>query len=390
MRHFFRINVHGAGYSLHSYSPGRDVEQLPLDVPSPSLPPGFLPAQRRIDDLLERRPQRVGVAVSAGSGGDALAVWGCHFPLPDEHGRLGLTFVHGIVGDRRQALDLMSRVIAMVSPDNLQRIGELVGRIATGAAELGELLPRLDRSGGFHPLPEEHAESRPPAFGSIVHDCGGAPFAWLAMVRRHGTPGGPWEVHDTLLPDGRIATVAPGSRLPRVLLSDLLREAVHSPAPVIPPSPPAVTAPEPAVRPARAVPWALVAAVAACLALVAFAISWTAGDTDTRTVLATNLLDSKLSLTADPVILQNRTVYLVYRRGDGRVYPQARCAAQDVTVTCTPAHTPPRGTYEAVLVFVDKPNTRTFDAYLEQDPFPPGGLDELPGVAAAELAVSAL
>jgi len=399
MRHLIRINVRGNGYSLYSHTPGHDVRQHPLDVQSSALPPGFLPAQRHIDELLEQRPLRVCVAVSApGSGGGALAVWGCQLPLPDEHGRFGLTFVHGIEGDRRQVLDLVSRVIALASPDNLEKIGRLVGGIATGTAKLDELLVELDWCEEFRPLPEGREEPHPPAFGSIVHDCGGAPLAWLAMVREHSATSGSWEVHDTLLQDGRIATVASTQPLPRVMLSELLRTAARpadSPAPVnpvpasvSPRSLEVIVAPEPRTRTR---PWGLIAAIAACLAVSSWAITGTGGETQALLATTQSLLDTRLTLTADPAILRNRSVYLVFRRDDGRVYPQSRCETQNLTVTCTPSHVPPRGhSYSALLVFVEKKHAPVYDDYVDQDPFPRDGLEDLPGPAAAQLAVSSL
>lgn len=413
MRHYFRTNVRGAGYSLCSFAPGDGVRQLPLDVQSERLPAGFLRAQQRIDTLLEQRPERLYLSASV-NGKRALVVYGCRFGLPDEHGRPGLVLVHAVEGAAQQIEDLVSRVITLVSPDRIMATGRLVGDVAAGAATVDDLITALDRVAKTGPARQVLPPPGPPPFGSIVHDWGGAPLAWLAMTRAHSPLPGPWEIYDTILGDDRVATVSSAGPHPQILLSTYLGQAVRAaePAPARPAEPPRPM-PAPADQPTVPLPARTplgrnafrtrarlrVLAAAAVLAGVV-AAGWvivaTPGATDTPAVAGTttappSLLDSQLTLTAaNPPA--GTGPYLVYRRGDGRLFPQGACrsrAATEATYTCTNSHAPDRRhTYTALLIFADPPTTLVLDA----NRMSARGLERLPGddtTPALQLTVSA-
>ncbi|MGW4062632.1 hypothetical protein ACWEGE_30425 [Amycolatopsis sp. NPDC004747] len=229
MRHLFRVNVREDGYSLYSYSPAEGLCQLPLDVTSDADSEAyFFTAQRNIDDLLMRRPERLYLAASASANGGRWAVYGCSFQLPDEYGRDGLTFLHGLEGENLEAADLVSAAIKLTSPDVLARTGELIGKLAVGDAVVAELGALFD-SVGLSKLPSTSMSgSGGLRVGSVVHDCGGVPLAWLAMAVAQSGEYSSWEIRDTVLDDGRIATVSVPSSGPVVLLSELQLNAVRA------------------------------------------------------------------------------------------------------------------------------------------------------------------
>lgn len=392
MRHFFRANVKGVGYSLFTYTYEDGIRRLPLDVQSERLPTGFLRAQRRIDSLLEQRQERLYLSASVVDG-RALIVYGCLFGLPDEHGRKGLTFVHAVEGAPSQVEDLVSLVIALVSPDVLVATSRRVGDVATGAATVEDLIGGLDRvappvSSSRHGVPAPGS----PRLGSIVHDCGGAPLAWMAMTRAHSGLPGPWEIHDTILDDGRVATVSSAGPRPQTLLSAYLEQAIRATEAHLPePSRPVITptdqpsAPEPApprIPPFRARGRLRTVAAAAVLAVVLIA-GWliiASPDQDEQpadqTPTPPSLLDSQLTLTA-PKQPTGTSPYLVYRRGDGRLFPQGACQPRRTdrtTYTCTNPHPlDRRHTYTALLVFADRTTAGALDRASTK------GLEKLPG-----------
>jgi hypothetical protein len=63
----------------------------------------------------------------------------------------------------------------------------------------------------------------------IIHDCSGAAVAWLAMAQSQSRTTKHWEIRDTVLSDGRIATASTSSTGPQLLLlSDYIRLAVRT------------------------------------------------------------------------------------------------------------------------------------------------------------------
>ncbi|GAA3861052.1 hypothetical protein GCM10022243_29070 [Saccharothrix violaceirubra] len=249
MRHIVRVNTVGEGYGLHVVDAGV-VRRLPLDVPSPDLPPGFRTLASRADDFLGDVPGRAFFGAT-GTPAATTVLLGLRLDLPDEFGRRGLTLLHALVGDHTDLLDHVRAVGRLVSPGHVEPLAEAVARTATEEGDLARIVAVVE---GATAGVRERARSGPPPrpLAEIVHDTSGAAVAWLGMVTANRRADAEWTVHDRRRADGTVATVSDvaGARL---TLSDYLDLAVHAfdgdrPRAATPVPRPASTAPEPRPR----------------------------------------------------------------------------------------------------------------------------------------------
>ncbi|MDX8144269.1 hypothetical protein SK854_19285 [Lentzea sp. BCCO 10_0061] len=184
-----------------------------------------------LDDVLDHSPGRVHLAASAAESGESpLVLGGYCVRKPDEHNRMGIGFLHGVVGDRSTSIrDLTAYMVKMLSAPLQRSMHDLVGDIAVGQQEVWTLIAAVLSAA-------ESLNGAPPRVGgagglqvrSIVHDCGGAALAWMAMAQAHGNLREPWQFRDVVHESGALATTSSVLRGTEIMLSDYLSVAVQA------------------------------------------------------------------------------------------------------------------------------------------------------------------
>jgi hypothetical protein len=232
MRHFFRLNVSPEGYVLFAGRGGQTFRPQPLGVESREVPRGYLLAQGRIDDVLKTRQVNWSLSVQwPDSRRRPVVAYGCHVAAPDDRGRQGLTFIHGIELETAEqicpcVIGVLIRIAAACGRQLLQGIGDLA--LGTGGITTQEFLSDLASSLEKHiptesPLPRSGSD----ALGEIAviaHDCvGGQATAWLILAGQQQDREPPWSLYDSVNKDGSVVTHADPAHGPVVPASQLLR-----------------------------------------------------------------------------------------------------------------------------------------------------------------------
>jgi hypothetical protein len=205
----FQINIYGRGYSLFA-GDGRDgFNERPLGVVSDGITENYLAASRRITQATERSLGRWCFAVgNVDSTARPVVAHGYVFPIRDEHGRTGISLIHGIeVIPACDMNDVVLRIATFISPHNINQIAALLSGCASGQVDPDVVLRFL--SAPFEDLTDAPGVRGIGRIGQrepvreVVHDCGGAPaVAWLLMTSSHRAVPAPWEIYEAVSGDG--------------------------------------------------------------------------------------------------------------------------------------------------------------------------------------------
>jgi len=235
MIHCIRLNAAGAGFTAF-LAQGERVTTFPLG----SVPPGLSqPAQEsvgevqaRIDEFVAAR-QEWSVAFSCRTHDGTTAVgYGGRVEAPDDKGRMGIRFVHVALVPAAHLVECTRAVLEALSP---AMIGELAGAVA--AAALGtqppESVVRMAQRRLESARHDTAARAAAPVTSAnllyqVVQDTAGAgPFTWMLLAAQQAGRPGPWQVHDIVQDDGRVATVVSPGDGRRVAASELLVQAAE-------------------------------------------------------------------------------------------------------------------------------------------------------------------
>ena len=213
MRHFFRLNVKGEGYVLYAGPSGKAFVPQSLGSESPEVPRSFLEAQRRIDAAVRGGAPRWSLAVHYPGRGQALVLaFGVRIEAPDEFGRRGLSYIHGVELDGpNQIRSAVVGVLSLVAG----RTGEaLVQRIESTAVEasVSGLRKFLNSQAcsmeAAAEVVVEETQAGESLIASVTHNCGGAAAtAWLALADQQAGRDPPWSFFDVVEKDGEVLTL---------------------------------------------------------------------------------------------------------------------------------------------------------------------------------------
>lgn len=205
VRHLFRFNVKGQGFVLYAQR-GDGYHAVPLDYASREVPRAYLRAQRLIDEFIERRPNRWGVScVHDAAAGISCLAYGVSLNAPDDLGRTGIAFVHGmLLSDPTKAREALSGVLAMLAPQNIGECHAEIARMAASGGDSNLFCNRwagivLDgiRAAGHTASPATWSRHR---ISSVYHDItGAAPLAWIYLAAQQSahTIHQSWEFADS-------------------------------------------------------------------------------------------------------------------------------------------------------------------------------------------------
>ncbi len=260
MRHFFRINVAGQGYVFYAGGARQGFRRQPLGQESREVPAGYLRAQQRLDEAFATRQLSFSVAMRHGEpGARPVVAYGNWLTAPDELGRPGVAFVHGVeLESEADVYPCIAGVLTRLSSTATRELGRELRELAAGGAGAQEFMRRTAQALesarlGAAGAPPPGAR---PQIGAVRHDCAGAaPVAWLALAAQQAVAAPPWEVFDRVGEGGATETCVDPPRGTCVPASYLLLRAdvrppngsVSRPAPVTPPR-----GPEPRVLPGPA------------------------------------------------------------------------------------------------------------------------------------------
>lgn len=134
MRHVFRLNVFGKGYTLLVQAESGYYEELRLGVHSDALPGNYLPAQERIDSILETQVSRWHFCASRALPlSRPVLAYGCLLSMEDDKGRKGISFIHAVEIDSMSAAESVLQVICQkLLPENMGEIAWSIGGLAKG------------------------------------------------------------------------------------------------------------------------------------------------------------------------------------------------------------------------------------------------------------------
>jgi hypothetical protein len=199
IKHIFRINVYGRGYTLYSGYALSSYKEFPLDIQSDCISKNYLSAQKRIDTLLDTQTARW-CFCSSNNYVDCRPVitYGCLLHVPDDTGRMGVSFIHGIESDEEFRGDQVVVSIAhLFSQKTIDKISLLIARVAKGTVHSGELIEFLtthfNTKLNYPPRPLYSINP----IKEIRQDCGEASIiTWLAMMISHSDIPAPWEIYE--------------------------------------------------------------------------------------------------------------------------------------------------------------------------------------------------
>jgi hypothetical protein len=202
MKHTFRINVSGKGYTLYSGETLLSYQEYNLGIKSDGISENYLSAQERLDLLMERQVSRWYLSVVRKTiNENPVVAYGCFFSAKDEKNRSGLRFIHAIESTSDwSAESIVLAIIQMLSSKNTSKIRELISGIAIGTYFPNELTDYMASVYGKQDLNNSststlHLNTRP--IKEIRQDCSGATaFAWLAMTISHYNASPPWEIYE--------------------------------------------------------------------------------------------------------------------------------------------------------------------------------------------------
>lgn len=201
MRHTFRLNVKGKGYTLYSENSSCKYQDFPLDIQSKYISQNYLCSQRKIDALLETQTARWSICIANNNVRDDLVTaYGCLLPIPDDKGRIGISFIHAIESGNEMSVEQVVILIGcLLAQKKIGYISNLIGGVAKGnisANELIEFFTNHFRLSSNNLLSPSRSLKRFP-IKEIQQDCGGATLTtWLAMATSHADSPAPWEIYE--------------------------------------------------------------------------------------------------------------------------------------------------------------------------------------------------
>jgi hypothetical protein len=142
MRHIFRLNVNGKGYTLYSKNDSSNYQEFPLDTQSKYISRNYLDAQRKIDALLETQTARWSICIANNYERDNLVTaYGCLLPIPDDNERIGISFIHAIESGNEISVEQVVVLIGcLLSQKKVERIGDLISGVAQGNISANDLI----------------------------------------------------------------------------------------------------------------------------------------------------------------------------------------------------------------------------------------------------------
>jgi hypothetical protein len=233
MRHTFRINVYQKGYTLYSGYGISNYQEFPLDIQSNNISKNYLSAQKRIDAVMETQMERWCFCLTNNYIEDnPVIAYGCLLQIPDDEGRIGISFIHGIESDENIGIDRIVVSIAhLLSQKTINHLSHLISKIARGTVrpeKLHEFLANYFSINSNYPKQFPSHNLNP--IKEIQQDCGGAStVTWLAMAISHLDSPAPWEVYEKYsYQDKVICTVSSfiGAQ-DKQLLSEYIYKAGH-------------------------------------------------------------------------------------------------------------------------------------------------------------------
>ncbi len=205
MKHIFRLNVYQKGYTLFSGRADTQFLEHPLDVWSDNLPQNYLPAQKRIDDLLKLHHLRWHFCIAnMHRGQNPVVAYGTLLPIKDEKGRRGVSYIHAIeANEEMQVDDIVISLAKLLSLNTSNFISQALANIAQGEKKPDSFMQHISEQFlKLHSSYHQHTFIEKP-IKEIQHDCGGASIvAWLAMATSHLMISPVWEIYDMYHSEG--------------------------------------------------------------------------------------------------------------------------------------------------------------------------------------------
>ncbi len=196
MRHIFRLNIAGCGYSLISGETLSGCKKCQLDVSSENIPRDFLSVQQRIDSILASRIPQWTVGSSHSPGRPPVVGYGCFLAAKDDKERTGISFIHGI--ESEDPIDhILTIITSLLGSSKVNKLTGLIAAIASGTANENELLEILMDSKIWKTKSPSNIRGKNEVISQIKHDCGGASaLAWMAIFKSHRKLREPWEIYE--------------------------------------------------------------------------------------------------------------------------------------------------------------------------------------------------
>jgi hypothetical protein len=202
MKHTFRINVCGKGYTLYSGETLLSYQEYNLGIKSDGISKNYLAAQERLDSLMEKQVSRWYLAVAKITiNENPIVAYGCFLSAKDDKDRSGIRFIHAIESTSDwNAEDIVLAIIQMLSPKNTNKIRELISGVAIGNSIINDLtdyIASVCKKQDFN-----DSDTSPPYLNTrpikeIKQDCSGATaLAWLTMTISHSNTPPPWEIYE--------------------------------------------------------------------------------------------------------------------------------------------------------------------------------------------------
>jgi cell division protein FtsL len=189
----------------------------------------YLSAQKRIDSLLKIQTDRWSICISNNDSEDNLVTaYGCLLSVPDDRGRIGISFIHAVESGNELSADRVIILIGrLLSQKTIGHICDLIAGVAKGDVPANDLM-------GF--LTEHFKQNSNSVLSATRHrvspikeiqqDCGGASITtWLAMAASHSRSPAPWEIYEeySSYQTGIVSTISSFSNAKdRYLLSEYL------------------------------------------------------------------------------------------------------------------------------------------------------------------------
>lgn len=232
-QHIFKLNTSGHGYLRFTGDPESGFRQRSFSNETNEVPRSYGSAERRLEEFLEKRKSPWSLTFRHDSGDLPLVAYGGFLEAPDERGRNGIYYIHGMqINDVGLLVPSVASIVALLSMNEVEQLVGAVEAVAIGKSEAQEVLKKISTrvESLIGRAREEAARDAGPSSNcitSIEHDCAGASStAWLTFAYQQSTAISPWEVYDALNSSGDIGSYSTGSPQETVAASSIQRQAI--------------------------------------------------------------------------------------------------------------------------------------------------------------------
>lgn len=213
MKHTFRVNVHGKGYTLLCGNSMSDCREYPLDIEAEPISANYLAAQKEIDNMITFPITRWHICIAnVDRGSHPVVAYGSLLPFTDDRSRAGISIIHAL--ECNDVISIDAIVLGVVQLLQSSRINELKRLLANLAQEA--IGPDRVTDMFFSHFSNTERGSPYAAYSTerpikeFRHDCGGAvAVAWLAMAMSHRRVPPPWTIYERYSNvDGVVSTLS--------------------------------------------------------------------------------------------------------------------------------------------------------------------------------------